>query len=74
MGLEHDLNGIGDYVAAGKEYFMPSVPWAMPSQTPMVLNSKGTPAALPYPFLGLPPLPAGHATRHYFVEGAGPRR
>ena len=29
----------------GSEYFMPSWPMAMPSQMPIVLNSKGTPPA-----------------------------
>ena len=29
----------------GREYFIPICPIAMPSSTPMVLNSKGTPPA-----------------------------
>ena len=35
----------------GREYFMPVWPMAMPSQMPMVLNSNGTPPALPMAFL-----------------------
>ena len=35
----------------GREYFMPVWPMAMPSQMPMVLNSKGVPPALMMAFL-----------------------
>ncbi len=41
VGLDHRLDGVGDDLAAdGSEYFMPAWPMAMPSSTPMVLNTK----------------------------------
>ena len=39
----------------GSEYFMPPCPMAMPSSTPMVLNSKGTPPALRISSLAIRP-------------------
>ena len=38
----------------GREYFIPTCPMAIPSSTPMVLNSKGTPPAARTAFLDQP--------------------
>ena len=67
VGAHHGLDAVGDQFARGQaEYFMPAWPMAMPSSTPMVLNSNGHAAGLADRLLGAP---CGRTTCQVDVAG-----